>query len=284
MGKIISFANQKGGVGKTTSAVNIAASLGLLDKKVLMVDLDPQGNTTSGVGVQKKGLKTTIREILLSPEIGGGKSPYEVAKQAIIKTDFKNLHLIPSTISLAGAEFDLFSIDNSEYILKEALTPLKEEYDYIIVDCPPSLGMLTINALAASGGIIIPMQCEFDPQERKIRTASDGIIIPMQCEFYALEGLSQLVITISRIKQKYNKDLTITGILLTMYNSRLLLTSQVVADLKKHYYEKLFSTAISRGVRLSEAPSYGMPVYYHDPNAKGSREYLDVAKELIERI
>lgn len=262
VGKIISFANQKGGVGKTTSTVNIAASLGLLDKKVLMVDLDPQGNTTSGVGVQKKGLKTTIREILLSPEIGGGKSPYEVAKQAIIKTDFKNLHLIPSTISLAGAEFDLFSIDNSEYILKEALTPLKEEYDYIIVDCPPSLGMLTINALAAS----------------------DGIIIPMQCEFYALEGLSQLVITISRIKQKYNKDLTITGILLTMYNSRLLLTSQVVADLKKHYYEKLFSTAISRGVRLSEAPSYGMPVYYHDPNAKGSREYLDVAKELIERI
>ena len=208
MGKIISFANQKGGVGKTTSAVNIAASLGLMGKKVLMVDLDPQGNTTSGVGVQKKGLKTTIREILLSPEIGGGKSPYDVAKQAVIKTDFQNLAVIPSTISLAGAEFDLFSIDNSEFILKEALTPMKEEYDYIIVDCPPSLGMLTINALAAS----------------------DGIIIPMQCEFYALEGLSQLVITISRIKQKYNKDLTITGILLTMYNGRLLLTSQVVAD------------------------------------------------------
>lgn len=262
MGKIISFANQKGGVGKTTSAVNVAASLGLLDKKVLMIDLDPQGNTTSGVGVHKKGLKTTIREILLSPELGGGKSPYEVAKQAIIKTDFKNLSLIPSTISLAGAEFDLFSIENSEFILKEALSPLKEEYDYIIIDCPPSLGMLTVNALAAS----------------------DGVIIPMQCEFYALEGLSQLVITISRIKQKYNKDLTVTGILLTMYNGRLLLTSQVVAELKKHYYEKLFSTAISRGVRLSEAPSFGMPVYYHDPNARGSREYLDVAKELVERI
>lgn len=260
MGKIISFANQKGGVGKTTSAVNTAASLGLLDKKVLMVDLDPQGNTTSGVGVQKKGLKHTVREILLAPE--EGKSPYEIAKQSIIKTDFNNLWLIPSTISLAGAEFDLFSIENSEYILKDALNPLKEEFDYIIIDCPPSLGMLTVNALAAS----------------------DGVVIPMQCEFYALEGLSQLVITISRIKQKYNKELTVTGILLTMYNGRLLLTSQVVAELKKHYYEKLFATAISRGVRLSEAPSFGMPVYYHDPNSRGAREYLDVANELIERI
>jgi chromosome partitioning protein len=170
--------------------------------------------------------------------------------------------LIPSTISLAGAEFDLFSIDNSEYTLKEALTPLKEVYDYIIIDCPPSLGMLTVNAMAAS----------------------DGVIIPMQCEFYALEGLSQLVITISRIKQKYNPSLTVTGILLTMYNGRLLLTSQVVAELKKHYYEKLFATAISRGVRLSEAPSFGMPVYYHDPHSKGALEYMDVAKELIERI
>ncbi|MGM9641791.1 MAG: ParA family protein [Eubacteriales bacterium] len=262
MGKIISFANQKGGVGKTTSAVNTAASLGLLEKKVLMVDLDPQGNTTSGVGVQKKGLKHTVREILLASEVGAGKTPYEIAKQSIIKTDFNNLWLIPSTISLAGAEFDLFSIEDSEFILKEALTPLKEEFDYIIIDCPPSLGMLTVNALAAS----------------------DGVVIPMQCEFYALEGLSQLVITVSRIKQKYNKDLTVTGILLTMYNGRLLLTSQVVAELKKHYYEKLFSTAISRGVRLSEAPSFGMPVYYHDPNCRGAREYLDVANELIERI
>ncbi len=260
MGKIISFANQKGGVGKTTSAVNIAASLGLLDKKVLMVDLDPQGNTTSGVGIQKKGLKNTIREILLASE--AGKKPSDVARSAMIKTDFNNLSVIPSTIALAGAEFDLFSIENSEYILKEALEPLKEEFDYILIDCPPSLGMLTINALAAS----------------------DGVIIPMQCEFYALEGLSQLVLTISRIKQKYNKSLTVTGILLTMYNARLLLTSQVVAELKKHYYEKLFATAISRGVRLSEAPSFGMPVYYHDPNSKGAREYLDVARELIERI
>jgi chromosome partitioning protein len=185
-----------------------------------------------------------------------------MAQKAIVKTEFDNLSVIPSTISLAGAEFDLFSIENSEFILKEALIPLKDVYDYIIIDCPPSLGMLTVNALAAS----------------------DGVIIPMQCEFYALEGLSQLVITISRIKQKYNKNLTVTGILLTMYNARLLLTTQVVAELKKHYYEKLFSTAISRGVRLSEAPSFGMPVYYHDPNSKGSREYLEVARELLERI
>jgi chromosome partitioning protein len=253
MGKIISFANQKGGVGKTTSCVNIAASLGLLGHKVLIIDLDPQGNTTSGVGVSKKGLKGSTKELLT-----GEKTAQEIA----IETPYQNLSVIPTNTSLAGAEFDLFDFEESEFRMKTALEQAKNEYDYILIDCPPSLGMLTVNAFAAS----------------------DGVIVPMQCEFYALEGLSQLVITISRIKQKYNKDLTITGILLTMYNGRLLLTSQVVADLKKHYYEKLFSTAISRGVRLSEAPSYGMPVYYHDPNSKGSREYLEVAKELVERI
>ncbi len=262
MGKIIAFANQKGGVGKTTSAVNVAASLGLLGKKVLLIDLDPQGNSTSGVGVAKKGLRSTIREILLSPIDSKGRKPDEVARASIIKTKFDNLSLIPATISLAGAEFDLFSGERSEYNLKTALAEIKEEFDYIIIDCPPSLGMLTVNALAAA----------------------DGVVIPMQCEFYALEGLSQLVITISRIKQRYNQALGVTGILLTMYNGRLLLTSQVVAELKKHYNEKLFSTAISRGVRLSEAPSFGMPVYYHDPDSKGSREYLEVARELIERI
>lgn len=262
MGKIIAFANQKGGVGKTTSAVNVAASLGLLDKKVLLIDLDPQGNSTSGVGIAKKGLRSTIREILLAPLDSKGRTPDEVARASVIKTKFDNLSLIPATISLAGAEFDLFSGENSEYNLKKALSVLKDEFDYIIIDCPPSLGMLTVNALAAA----------------------DGVVIPMQCEFYALEGLSQLVITISRIKQRYNQSLGVTGILLTMYNGRLLLTSQVVAELKKHYNEKLFSTAISRGVRLSEAPSFGMPVYYHDPDSKGSREYLEVARELIERI
>ena len=253
MGKIISFANQKGGVGKTTSAVNVAASLGVLGYKVLLVDLDPQGNATSGVGISKRALKATINDVLV------GDMP---AKDAIRTTEYTNLDIIPANIALAGAEYNLYQDGGNERIMKEALGTIKDNYDYIIIDCPPSLGMLTVNALAAS----------------------DGVIIPMQCEFYALEGLSQLVITISRIKQKYNKDLTVSGILLTMYNGRLLLTSQVVAELKKHYYEKLFSTAISRGVRLSEAPSFGMPVYYHDPNSKGAREYLDVAKELVERI
>ena len=259
MAKIIAFANQKGGVGKTTSAVNIAASLGVLGKKVLLLDLDPQGNSTSGVGVAKKNLKLTVKELLLSDE---NVDLSDLVHRTVIRTEFKNLSLIPATISLAGAEFDLFQTENSEYCLKNALDTISDEYDYVIIDCPPSLGMLTLNALAAG----------------------DGVVIPMQCEFYALEGLSQLIITISRIKQKYNKDLTVTGILLTMYNGRLLLSAQVVAELKKHYYDKLFATAISRGVRLSEAPSFGMPVYYHDPYAKGANEYLDVARELIERI
>ncbi len=260
MGKIISFANQKGGVGKTTSAVNAAASLGLLDMNVLLVDLDPQGNSTSGVGIAKKGLKTTVKD-LLDPELEGEELA-SLVKNTIKKTRFKGLSLIPSTISLAGAEFDLFSDGESEYCLKNALESVKNDYDYIIIDCPPSLGMLTINALSAS----------------------DGVIIPMQCEFYALEGFSQLMLTISRIKQRYNPDLGITGILITMFNGRLVLTSQVLSELKKHYYDKLFATAISRGVRLSEAPSFGMPVYYHDKHSKGASEYLEVAREIIERI
>ena len=264
MSKIIAFANQKGGVGKTTSAVNIAASLGVLGKRVLLVDLDPQGNSTSGVGIMKKSLKHTVRDLLLSDNADGSCSTADTgaAKNATIETKFRNLSVIPSTIALAGAEFDLFSLDESEYSLKNSLAEVRDEYDYIVIDCPPSLGMLTVNALAAA----------------------DGVVIPMQCEFYALEGLSQLMITIGRIKQRYNRSLSVTGILITMYNGRLLLTSQVISELKKHYYEKLFSTAISRGVRLSEAPSFGMPVYYHDKSSKGAAEYLDVARELIERI
>lgn len=264
MGKIISFANQKGGVGKTTSAVNVAASLGVLGKRVLLVDLDPQGNSTSGVGIMKKGLRHTVRDLLLSDGNDGSCSAAAdgAAKTAAIETKFRGLTVIPSTIALAGAEFDLFSLDDGEYALKRSLDAVRDDYDYIIIDCPPSLGMLTVNALSAS----------------------DGVVIPMQCEFYALEGLSQLMITIGRIRQRYNKPLGITGILITMYNGRLLLTSQVIGELKKHYYEKLFSTAISRGVRLSEAPSFGMPVYYHDKSCKGAAEYLDVARELIERI
>ncbi len=253
MGKIIAFANQKGGVGKTTSAVNIAASVGILGKSVLLIDLDPQGNTTSGVGINKKNLKSTSYELLID-EID--------AKQAIVETEFRNLSVIPSNISLAGAEFDLYQLENREYRLKKQLEAVKDNYDYIFIDCPPSLGMITVNALAAA----------------------DAVIIPMQCEYYALEGLSQLMITIRKIKQLYNPELEICGILITMFNGRLILTMQVISELKKYYSDKLFKTPVSRNVKLSEAPSFGKPVYYHDKSSKGANEYLEVAKELIERI
>lgn len=252
-GKMISFANQKGGVGKTTSAVNVAASLGIQGYKVLLIDLDPQGNTTSGVGIRKKGLEKTTRELLLG-EV--------TAREAILETEFENLSVIPCTISLAGAELDLFDFEDNEYRMKNALADVRGEYDYIIVDCPPSLGMLTLNAFAAS----------------------DGIVVPMQCEFYALEGLSQLMITIGRIKKMYNEKLTVIGILITMYNPRLLLSMQVMDELRKHYSEKIFETTISRNVKLTEAPGFGTPVYYHDKHAKGSKEYLAVAKEFAMRI
>lgn len=253
MGKIISFANQKGGVGKTTSCVNIASALGVLGFKVLIIDLDPQGNTTSGVGISKKGLKATTKELLT------GELPVE---QIIQETPYKNLHVIPTNTALAGAEFELFDIDEPEFRIKSGLASVKDQYDYILIDCPPSLGMLTINAFAAS----------------------DGVVVPMQCEFYALEGLSQLMITINRIKRMYNPDLAITGILITMYNSRLLLSMQVISELQKHYSDKIFRTKISRNVKLTEAPGFGKPVYYHDKGSKGSKEYLDVAKELATRI
>jgi len=243
MGKIISFANQKGGVGKTTSCVNIAASLGILGHKVLIVDMDPQGNATSGVGVTKKNLKNSSKEVL---------TDVVSAKDAIIETPYENLSIIPTNTTLAGAEFDLYDFDESEYRLKKALSEVKDEFDYILIDCPPSLGMLTINAF----------------------TASDGIIVPMQCEFYALEGLSQLMITINRIKRLYNAELNVSGILITMYNGRLLLSMQVMAELSKHYGDKLFEAKISRNVKLTEAPGFGRPVYYHDKNSKGAKEYI----------
>ena len=253
MGKIISFSNQKGGVGKTTSAVNVAASLGILGHKVLIIDLDPQGNATSGVGIAKKNLKKTINDVLIGEA---------TAEEAILPTEYDNLSILPANISLAGAEYNLYSGGGTESIMKNALAPIKDKFDYIIIDCPPSLSMLTVNAMVAS----------------------DGVIIPMQCEFYALEGLSQLTVTINRIKANFNSNLNITGILITMYNSRLLLSLQVINELKKHYSDKLFSTQISRGVKVSEAPGFGMPVYYHDKRSKGAGEYLAVAKELASRI
>ena len=220
---------------------------------MLIIDLDPQGNATSGVGISKKVLKATTKELLT------GELPVE---QIIQETPYKNLHVIPTNTALAGAEFELFDIDEPEFRIKKGLESVKDNYDYILIDCPPSLGMLTINAF----------------------TASDGVIVPMQCEFYALEGLSQLMVTINRIKRMYNPELSITGILITMYNGRLLLSMQVIAELDKHYSDKIFKTKVSRNVKLTEAPSFGKPTYDHDKSSKGSKEYLEVAKELATRI
>ena len=252
MGRIISFANQKGGVGKTTSAVNTAASLGALGYDTLLIDLDPQGSATSGVGIRKKGLRFTVRDVL----VGGCR-----AEDAVLPTTFKKLSVIPANISLAGAEFDLLRGEGDEGHLKKALEDIRWRFDYIIIDCPPSLGMLTINALSAS----------------------DGLVIPMQCEYYALEGLSQLSATVGHIKKRYNSRLSLTGILLTMHNPRLALSVQVKAELEKHYGDRVFTTTIGRNVRLSEAPSFGKPILYHDKRAKGALDYMQLAKELHER-
>ena len=253
MAKVIAFANQKGGVGKTTSAVNLAACIGYRDKRVLLLDCDPQGNATSGVGIRKKDVKNTTYDALI------GRSK---AKDAIIKTKYKNLSVMPATMALAGAEFELVDEENREARLRRICDEVADGFDYIIVDCPPSLGILTINSLAAA----------------------DGIIIPMQCEYYSLEGLSQLMMSIRQIRNRYNPSLEITGILLTMFNGRLNLTMQVVAELKKYYANKLFSTPVARSVRLTEAPGFGQPIVYYDRYSKGALEYLQITDELLERI
>ncbi|MBR3680806.1 MAG: ParA family protein [Clostridia bacterium] len=253
MAKVVSFSNQKGGVGKTTSCVNIAAQIAKKDKKVLLLDMDPQGNATSGLGISKSKIKNTIYDVII------GRCDI---KDTIVKTKFKNLSVCPATIDLAAAELELYELEEDENFAKIALDSVKDDFDYIFIDCPPSLGMLTVKALSIS----------------------DGVVIPMQCEFYSLEGMSQLFNTIKKIKQLYNPQLQIVGILLTMYNGRLTLTSQVVAELKKYYSDKLFKVPISRTVRIAEAPGYGEPICYHDPYGKGSLEYAAVAKELLLRI
>lgn len=250
MGKIIAITNQKGGVGKTTTAVNLAAGLGALGKKVLLVDMDPQGNATSGLGVNKRGVNVSCYDVLIS-----GKS----IKEASLKTSFKNVDIIPSQISLAGAEIELVELDNRTMCLRGALLPAKEQYDFLLIDCPPSLGLITVNALAAS----------------------DTILIPIQCEYYALEGLSQLISNVRTVKRMYNPNLDVEGVLLTMYDSRLNLTIQVVDEVKKHFANKIFHTVIPRNVRLSEAPSFGQPIMYYDRSSKGSEAYMELAKEII---
>lgn len=252
MGKIISLANQKGGVGKTTTAINLAASLATLGKKVLIVDADPQANASSGLGVNIRTLEYTIYECLID----------EVPTQkAIHPSDVKNLEIIPSHIDLVGAEIEMLNLDNREKVMQRLLTPLKSSYDYILIDCSPSLGLITVNAL----------------------TASDSVIIPVQCEYFALEGISKLLNTIKIIKSKLNMNLEIESFLLTMYDNRLRLANQVYAEVKRHFEGMVFETVITRNVRLSEAPSYGQPVIVYDADSKGSSNYMDLAKELIKK-
>ena len=253
MAKIVSFSNQKGGVGKTTSCVNLAAQIAKKGKKVLLIDMDPQGNATSGLGISKAKIKKTIYDVIIGQ--------CDIA-DAVIRTSFTGLSIVPANIDLAGAELELYELEDDTDFTKLALDSVKDKFDYIFIDCPPSLGMLTIKALSVS----------------------DGIVIPMQCEFYSLEGMSQLFNTVKKIRQLYNPDLQLVGILLTMYNGRLTLTGQVVEELKKYYADKLFKVPISRTVRISEAPGYGEPICYHDPYGKGSLEYAAVAKELMHRI
>lgn len=251
MGKIISIANQKGGVGKTTTAVSLAAALGERKKRVLLVDTDPQGNSTSGVGVDRRNIKSSVYEMLIDGE---------KASDALVKTEFQNLYILPSSMDLAAAEIEIASVEkNRENLLKNSLGAIRGDFDFVIIDCPPSLGLITTNAL----------------------TASDTILIPIQCEYYALEGLSQLMNTIRRVKRQYNDLLDIEGVLLTMYDGRLNLTQQVVDEVKKYFPRKVFKTTIPRTVRLSEAPSFGQPIAYYDKNSKGAIAYSDLALEII---
>ncbi|TNJ46109.1 ParA family protein [Tamlana fucoidanivorans] len=250
MGKVIAIANQKGGVGKTTTSINLAASLGVLEKKVLLIDADPQANATSGIGIDVESVETGTYQLLEHSNL---------AQEAIIHTDTPNLDIIPAHIDLVAIEIELVDKDEREYMLKKALSSIKDEYDYILIDCAPSLGLLTLNAL----------------------TAADAVIIPIQCEYFALEGLGKLLNTIKSVQKIHNPDLDIEGLLLTMYDSRLRLSNQVVEEVQKHFNNMVFQTIIQRNVRLSEAPSYGETIINYDASSKGANNYLSLAKEII---
>ena len=250
MGRTVAIANQKGGVGKTTTSVNLSACLAYLGKKVLLIDIDPQGNATSGIGINKGEVQSCIYDVLIDDE-----DIYSVVQQSKVE----NLSVVPATISLAGAEIELVSTISREVRLKHALQDIKEEYDYIIIDCPPSLGLLTINAL----------------------TASDAIIIPVQCEYYALEGLSQLLSTIRLVQKHLNQELTIDGVLLTMLDARTNLGLQVIEEVKKYFQDKVYKSIIPRNVRISEAPSHGEPIIIYDPKSRGAEVYIELAREVI---
>lgn len=250
MGKVIAVANQKGGVGKTTTSINLSAALGEKGKKVLVIDTDPQGNTTSGFGVDKNNVENTIYELILGDCTIG---------TSILKEVMKNVDIIPSNVNLAAAEIELIGVEKKEYILKNEVDYVKNNYDYIIIDCPPSLNMLTINAM----------------------TTADSVIVPIQCEYYALEGLSQLIHTINLVKERLNPDLDMDGVVFTMYDSRTNLSMQVVENVKQNLTQHIYKTLIPRNIRLAEAPSYGKPINLYDPKSSGAEAYAELAEEVI---
>lgn len=252
MGKAIAIFNQKGGVGKTTTNINLGASLAMKGKKVLMLDIDPQGNTTSGIGISKKDLEFTVYDLLIEEDFD--------TKKAIIHTDVEGLDLIPASVDLAGAEIELVELEGREARLRKSITKVKDDYDFVFIDCPPSLGLLTINSL----------------------TAVQSVLIPIQCEFYALEGVSQLVSTIELVKKSLNKDLEIEGVILSMFDGRTNLSVQVVQEVKKYFGSKVYSTVIPRNIRLAEAPSFGMAITEYDPRSRGAEAYRDFADEFLE--
>jgi chromosome partitioning protein len=252
MSKIIALANQKGGVGKTTSSINLAASLAVLEYRTLLVDADPQANATSGIGFDPRNVKNSIYECIIN-EID--------PREAIIKTDTPNLDLLPAHIDLVGAEIEMINLENREYKMQEVFNKIRDDYDFIIIDCSPSLGLITINAL----------------------TAADSVIIPVQCEYFALEGLGKLLNTVKIVQNRLNPDLEIEGILLTMYDVRLRLSNQVVEEVRTHFEDMVFDTIIQRNTRLSEAPSFGLSVIMHDATCKGAINYLNLAREIIRK-
>ncbi|MBR9831511.1 ParA family protein [Acidiluteibacter ferrifornacis] len=251
MGKIIAIANQKGGVGKTTTSINLAAALGVLERKVLIVDADPQANATSGVGFDPKNVKTSIYECLVNDV---------EAKDIILATKSPNLYLLPGHIDLVGAEIEMINLPNREKMMRLALSKIKDDYDFIIIDCSPSLGLITLNALSAA----------------------DSVIIPVQCEYFALEGLGKLLNTIKIVQSRLNTDLEIEGLLLTMYDIRLRLSNQVVEEVKTHFQQMVFDTIIQRNTKLGEAPSYGETIIMHDATCKGAVNYLNLAREILQ--